>query len=250
MGESGELLPERHRDGVLELGPAHLQDVHELMSLRGERRLEFIEFLDQIIQRVVDTEPEARGIGVVRRLAHVDVIVRVDDVVGTLRLTHVLEGEIRDDLVGVHVQTGSRTALEDIQRELVHRPPLHQDLVAGPDYGIALVRGQGVQPPVRERARLLDLDHPADELGNVIDGGPGDTEVVHGADGVYAVVRLIRYLECPEQVYLGTGPTPLVSGPGTGIVGGFRGRSLPSAVGGGVRRGYNGVVLLSRLRAA
>ena len=92
---------------------------------------------------------------VVRRLTHVDVVVRV----------HALTGEIRDHLVGVHVRARAGAGLEDVDRELVVELA-GGDAVAGggdalghlgveqPEIGIRACGG-GLDPaePVRDRGR-------------------------------------------------------------------------------------------------
>ena len=97
---------------------------------------------------------DGRGEDVVRRLPHVDVVVRV----------HVLAGERGDHLVRVHVRRGARAGLEDVDRELVVELAA-RDPVAGrgdplgllgveqPELGVDARRG-GLDPaePARRRA--------------------------------------------------------------------------------------------------
>ena len=71
------------------------------------------------------------------------------------------EGEVGDDFVGVHVEAGAGAALEHVDGELVHAPA-------------------------------------ADEVGHVVDGFPGDVEVIHGPEGVDAVVVLVGYFHFPQ----------------------------------------------------
>ena len=64
----------------------------------------------QLVRRLVERgEVDGAREDVVRRLAHVHVVVRV----------RALAGEVRDDLVGVHVRRRARAGLEDVDRELV-----------------------------------------------------------------------------------------------------------------------------------
>ncbi len=78
-GEAVELLPERHRHGILQLRATDLQDVVELDGLREERLAQQVELLEQRLQ--VETEPDLDGrrVDVVRRLAAVGVVDRREE---------------------------------------------------------------------------------------------------------------------------------------------------------------------------
>ena len=109
-------------------------------------------------------EVDGRREDVVRALAHVDVVVRVD----------VVTGERCDHLVGVHVRARARAGLEDVDRELVVVVAVG-DRVAGGGDPLGLL---GVQQPelgVRARGGGLDPAEPARD-GNR-DRLAGDGEV-------------------------------------------------------------------------
>ena len=108
------------------------------------------------------------------------------------------EGEVGDDFVGVHVEAGAGAALEHVDGELVHAPAVVEDLVACPHDGVAFFRGQGVESSVGECRGFFHLYHAADEVGYVVDGFPGDVEVIHGPEGVDAVVVLVGYFHFPQ----------------------------------------------------
>ena len=148
---------------------------------------------DEFNERSIDPETETCGIGVVGGLAHVDVVVGVDDAVVAFGFAEVFECKVSDDLVGVHVEAGAGSALEDVNGELIHATSFVQDLVAGPDNGFAFFGGQGVQSTVGQCRCFFDLNHAADEFGNVVNGGSGNVEVVDGAQGVDAVVSVVGY---------------------------------------------------------
>ena len=87
---------------------------------------------------------------VVRRLAHVDVVVRM----------HVLAGQARDHLVRVHVRARARPGLEDVDRELVVELA-GRDAVSGGGDALRLV---GVEQPelgVHPGGSRLDAAEPA-----------------------------------------------------------------------------------------
>ena len=109
---AGELLPERHRHRVHQVGAARLHDVLERLGLGGEGRLELLERGQQPVRRLVERgEVDGAGEHVVGGLAHVHVIVRVG----------ALAGQRRDDLVRVHVRGRAGAGLEDVDGELARR---------------------------------------------------------------------------------------------------------------------------------
>ena len=148
---------------------------------------------DEFNERSINPETETCGIGVVGGLAHVDVVVGVDDAVGAFGFAEVFEGEVGDNLVGVHVEACAGSALEDVDGKLVHAAPFFQDLVAGPDDGFAFFGGQGVQSTVGQCRCFFDLNHAADEFGDMVNGGSGNGEVIDGAQGMDAVVGVVGY---------------------------------------------------------
>lgn len=72
-------------------------------------------------------EKNSRVIG---RLAHVNVVVRVNGLLATKLTTHHLDGPVGDDLVHIHVGLGTGTSLEDDEREFVDELA-RDDLVSG-----------------------------------------------------------------------------------------------------------------------
>ena len=144
-----ELLPQGHRDGVLELGASHLQDVLELLGLGVEGDGEVLDLCLQRLHDGVQGDPESARVRVVGRLALVHVIVGVDHVIPALGQPQMLQGEVRNDLVGVHVDRGPGAALEDVNRELVHAAAIVQHGVAAGDDGVGHVGRDGLHLLVR-----------------------------------------------------------------------------------------------------
>ena len=56
----------------------------------------------------------------------------------------------------------------------------------------------GCGASVGECCGFFHLYHAADEVGYVVDGFPGDVEVIHGPEGVDAVVVLVGYFHFPQ----------------------------------------------------
>ena len=151
----------------------------------------------------MQTQAEAGRVSIVGGLGHVHIIIRVDDVIGALLLTEVLQREVGNNLVGVHIQRGTSATLENVQRELIHAAALFQDLVAGPDDGFSLLLRQYVQAAVCHGGRLLDLDHSANEVRDGVDGHVRNLEILHGAYGVHTVVSVSGNFQRAKKVGLG-----------------------------------------------
>jgi hypothetical protein len=89
--ERVELLAHGHRHRVLQLGAAHLHDVHVLVALGPERRGELRQLADQLVVPHEQGDLDRGGVGVVRRLRHVEVVVRLEVLVFALLVAAELE---------------------------------------------------------------------------------------------------------------------------------------------------------------
>ena len=119
------LVADRQGNGVLEVRAADLHDVLPQASrllLDGAR-----EPLDLGQEVPLDLEHGGdvhRGReGVVRRLRHVDVVVRVNRRLAPELAAEQLDRAVRDDLVHVHVRLGARARLPYVERELAVELP-------------------------------------------------------------------------------------------------------------------------------
>lgn len=75
---------------------------------------------------------DQRGKGDVRvvgRLGHVDVVVRVDGLLGSHLSAHHLDSSITNDLVDIHIRLRSGSSLEHDEGEFVHAEFTGNDLV-------------------------------------------------------------------------------------------------------------------------
>ena len=127
---SGDFLSEGERYGVLYMCAADLDDVHVFFALLVEGR-------DQFGERLVETAVQDRNgrnvhsgrEGIVRRLRHVDVIIRVDACLAAdsfeLRIR-----DVRDDFIHVHIALRAGACLIHDEREFAV-PLAGEDLVAG-----------------------------------------------------------------------------------------------------------------------
>ncbi|MDQ1206694.1 hypothetical protein QE377_003053 [Microbacterium sp. SORGH_AS 862] len=202
--ERAELLPEGHRHRILQLRPPDLHETGEICGLRGEgvvqdahRRIQSVDALDE---RDVDR----RRVGVVGRLAQVDMVVRVQVRVLALGVTEDLQGPVGDDLVRVHVGRRARSALDDVDDELV-RERAASDLAAGSRDGVGAHRIEQAEVAVGEGCSLLHEREPAQEERIRADRHTGHREVVPGAGRVDTPVGVVGDLGGSEEVVLDAG---------------------------------------------
>jgi hypothetical protein len=80
-GVGRELLAEGHRHGILQLGAAHFQHIGKFLGLALEGAAQVGHGVDQAEDADVGGELQRGRIDVVGRLAHVDVLVRVQELV-------------------------------------------------------------------------------------------------------------------------------------------------------------------------
>ena len=114
-----ELLPERHRNSILQLSPAHFQHISKLERLARERLLERAHGVHQRSRRTDRRDIDRRRVGVVGGLAEVDMIIGVELPVVTFAVPQDLERPVCDHFVGIHVRGRTRTSLDDVDHELV-----------------------------------------------------------------------------------------------------------------------------------
>ena len=180
-GVAAELLAERHGHGVHEMRATGLHDVVELDGLPLERCGERLERGNEIVRELAQRgEVHRRRKDVVRRLAHVDVIVGVN----------ALSREGRHDLVRVHVRARAGSGLEDVDRELVVELARSDPIPCGRD-AIGELAIEQLEVGVRTGGGGLDPSEPARHRGRdrlARDGEVGD--------------RLLR-LRTPESLCLG-----------------------------------------------
>ena len=113
------LVADRERDRVLEMRPANLHDVLPGVGLRLDGAGQLLEARQEVPIELEDGGDVHRGReGVVRRLRHVDVVVRVNRRLAPELPAEELDGAVRDDLVHVHVRLRSRSRLPHVEREL------------------------------------------------------------------------------------------------------------------------------------
>lgn len=200
-GKAAECLPQRHGDGILQLRAPHLDDV-------GEVRLAAAQLVDERLQvgqdlqvAGVEAHVDGRGVGVVRRLRTVHLVVGRAVSVFARTVAHVEQRHVGDDFVGVHVRAGPRAALYHVHGELVVIAAGADGLAGGPYAGVLFVREQA-QFVVRG-SRGLFCPGQAAEKGRIVrEAEAADGEVLDAAQCLDAVERVGRQLALAQQVVL------------------------------------------------
>ena len=233
VAERGELLAERHRNGVLQLRSAHFHQLPELLPFGEERRDELAHYLAQSVDAGVQRELHRRGVDVVGALRPVDVVVGVAVIVVPTRMAEQFERAIGDDLVGVHVGRRARTALDHVDEKVLVMPAvLH--LARGANDGISDRGFEQAEVAIGEGRRLLHLGERDDERGKLPQRDAGDGEVLERAQRLDAVERCRGHVAVAQQVVLR--PRGAAEEPGGASVPDERGAGHVEPLGDGPRR--------------
>ena len=182
--------------------PARLENLDELLGLPVQRRGQGGHLLCQRSRQRVRREAHRGRDHVVRRLRHVDVVVRMDEGVVALLPAHQLAGPVRDHLVHVHVKRRARARLVRVDHELVVVLP-GQDLLGGRHDRVCLLAIENAELGVGPRRGDLDPGHRAHHFH--VKPLTADREVGDGARGLDAVVGVGRDLEGAQGIFLGPG---------------------------------------------
>ncbi|MNZ82734.1 hypothetical protein D3C78_1014390 [compost metagenome] len=172
----------------------------ELLALGGEGLDQAVEAGQQGVVAEQQAEADGGRVGVVGRLRHVHVVVRVQVLVLALGVAHRLQRQVGDHLVGVHVGRGAGAALDHVDHELVVVLAADQ-----PRAGLAdrrmLVAVEVPQLVVGIGRGLLDHRQGDHQFRVVRQRHTGQAEVVHRAQGLDAVVGIGRDFEGAEQIF-------------------------------------------------
>ena len=176
---------------------SHLEDCAECCRL-------FLQFGSKTVERCEEhralcreADLDARREGVVRRLCHICVVVRRDDVVAPLRLAAQLERTVAEHFVHVHIDGRARAALDRVDGELVDETA-RDDLICGTHEDVADFVWKSPCVHVRECRRLFHLCECDDEVR--VELLPRDVEVLDGAHRLHAVVDIIGDFQFAEKV--------------------------------------------------
>ena len=198
-----EFLSEGHRNGVLQVGTAHLEDILRLFCLLVEAGDEVFNGLHEDVGAKDQREVKSRRIRVVCRLAEVGVVVRGDLLV-TLCEAKVFASEVADNFVAVHVRGRAGTTLEPVSDELIV-VLAGDELVAGPHERIGNISRDRAEFLVRERSGLLHISEGDGKERFLRHRHFRDVEILLAAHRLDAVVDVIRDLEGTKEVVFNTG---------------------------------------------
>ena len=199
--EGAEFLAERHRHGVLQLRTADLDEAGEFLRLAVEGILQHTHGSRQIVDRLDQADIDRGRIGVVGRLAEIDMVIGVKAGIIAFFVSEQFERTVGDDLIGVHVGGSAGAALNFIHHELLMQRA-GANIAAGLGDGFHAFCVQKAELVVCACRRLLHIGQSPDEIGVVADGHPGDLEVFHGARRVHAPIDIRRNFLGPEQIML------------------------------------------------
>ena len=108
LGIAGEFLAQRHGGRILRMGAADLDDALPGLGLVVQRIVQDLQRREQPVDHLLRTRNVHGGRErVVRGLAHVDMVVRVDRLLRTHLAAQHLDGAVGDHLVGIHVGLGA-----------------------------------------------------------------------------------------------------------------------------------------------
>ncbi len=141
-------LPERNGCRVLHMGTTDLDDIGPFGALRRDRVMQGFYGGDQTLRHIhCGGDVHRRRKTVVRRLRHVDVIVRVNRFLAAERRARELAAPVGDHLVHIHVELGAAAGHPDMQRK-------HVVMLAGQDF-IADLNDQLVDPVIEPFAGVV-----------------------------------------------------------------------------------------------
>ena len=177
-GVAQELLPQPYGGCVLQVGTSGLDDGPEFLGLLLQLSRQVFQSGDQVFpDGEQGGQVDRGGNDVVGRLAHIDVVIGVDQT-GTKITAQELAGPIGDDFVGVGVCRGTGAGLEDVQHEVAVELSVYDFLGRSHD-GIANALVEQAQGHIAAGGGLLDETKGADEGSRETQAADG--KVQHGA---------------------------------------------------------------------
>ena len=185
---TAELLAERERHGVHEVGAADLDDIVPSVGLGGERVVQVREGGQQVVSDLFGGGDGHRaGEDVVGGLRHVDVVVGMDRGLGAAFAAERFDGDVGDDLVGVHVGLRAGAGLPDDEREVVVEFAV-DDLLGGAADGVGDFGVELAELLVGGGGGVLDDAHGADDRAR--HALAADLEVLDRALGLCAPIAV------------------------------------------------------------
>ncbi len=198
---AAEFLSQANRRRVGQVRAADLHDAVEILRLLFQRAMKRAKsgqqlFLDRLQRRDVDRRRDH----VVRRLAHVDVVVGMDAFASSF-FSQKLQRAVGDDLVGVHVGGSAGTGLKNIHDKFLVELSLH-DFRGGAVDRVGDLRVQKSEIAIGRGGRVLDNGQGADEFRREADAAHG--KIFHRPLRLRAVVRALGHFHLAHGIFLDT----------------------------------------------
>jgi hypothetical protein len=194
-----KLLAQRHRNRVLQLRAAHLDDVPELIGLVFECLTQHRHGFDQLHNAGISRELERRRVDVVGALAHVDVLVGMQEFIIALGPAEQLQCAVRNHLVGIHIGRGAGAALNHVDHEFIVQPAGPHFLRGGDD-GVGKRLIKQPQLAVALRRGQLDRGQRRDQIRIDRDRGAANRKILHRTQGVDAIIGIRRNIPVAQQI--------------------------------------------------
>mmetsp|Transcript_23108 Transcript_23108/g.50917 ORF Transcript_23108/g.50917 Transcript_23108/m.50917 type:complete len:278 (+) Transcript_23108:885-1718(+) len=205
-GVAAEHLSEGDRRGIHQMGPPALHNIIPLLGLLFQRLVQLGQRRDKLRLQPSRRRHLQRGRDdIIRRLAHVHIIVRVDRGPGPELAPDLQDGQVADDLVGVHVAAGATSGLEDLNDKLAVVLAAVDLISRLNDRGHILVPPlELAQLPVRHRTRLLHQPQAVHKMR--MHGAPRDAplrpEIFHSPLGLRPIHSIVRHVHLAHTVLL------------------------------------------------
>jgi hypothetical protein len=148
-------LAQSHGNRILQLGPSHLDHIIEFCGLVHESIFQTDQFVFQRSQKIQNRKLSGCRDDIIGGLGHVHVVIGMNHGIVPLFRSQEFTGPVCDDLIHVHIGTGSGAALDRIHKEVLPELALH-DFVTGCYYGIRLHSIQFPGSLIGHRSSFLD----------------------------------------------------------------------------------------------
>jgi hypothetical protein len=185
------------------MGAPDLDDVLPGGDFGGQCRVQMLQRRQQpVLDFLGAGDVHGRRVCVVGRLAHIDVIVGMDRLLGAHRAAQHLDGAVGDHFIGIHVGLGARSGLPHHQREMLVQLTVDHFL-GGLDDGLADRLVEPAQRHVGFGGGALDDAQRPDHRRRLL--FPADLEIAQAALGLRAPITAIVNLDGAESVCFGAG---------------------------------------------
>ena len=200
-GVAAELLTERDRHRILQVRPAGLEDVARTRRLARKAAGELARVAGRAAGAEQQRQARRRREDVVRGLAHVDVIVRMHARVDAARLAEDLGGAVGEHLVRVHVVRRAGARLVHVDDELIAEAARQRSRRRPATMARAISGSRRPSAAFASAAAFLTRTVAVTRSGGASQAA--DREILDGARGLHAVVRVGRDLQLAERIAFG-----------------------------------------------